>query len=67
VCWPATLTAGTGVVLAGQSGVALGSEEERARLFAAASCILLFGRRSWPTWPGPNGWPRGPGRSTTRS
>lgn len=39
---PATLTAGTGIVLAGQSGVALGSEEERARLFAAASCILLF-------------------------
>jgi hypothetical protein len=31
-----------GVVLAGQSSVALGSEEERARLLAAASCILLF-------------------------
>ena len=39
---PATLTAGTGVVLAGQSSVALGSEEKRARLLAAASCILLF-------------------------
>jgi hypothetical protein len=37
---PATLTAGTGVVLAGQSSIALGSEEERARLLAAASCIL---------------------------
>ena len=37
---PATLTAGTGVVLAGQSSVALGSEEERDRLLAAASCIL---------------------------
>jgi hypothetical protein len=30
------------VVLAGQSAVALGSEEERARLLAAASAILLF-------------------------
>jgi hypothetical protein len=39
---PATPTAGTGVVLAGQSSVALGSEEEHARLLAAASCILLF-------------------------
>jgi hypothetical protein len=28
--------------LAGQSAVALGSEEERARLLAAASVILLF-------------------------
>jgi hypothetical protein len=34
--------AGAGVVLAGQSAVALGSEEERARLLAAASAILLF-------------------------
>jgi hypothetical protein len=34
--------AGAGVVLAGQSAVALGNEEERARLLAAASCILLF-------------------------
>jgi hypothetical protein len=34
--------AGAGVVLAGQSSVALGSEEERARLLAAASAILLF-------------------------
>jgi hypothetical protein len=34
--------AGAGVVLAGQSSVALGNEEERARLLAAASCILLF-------------------------
>jgi hypothetical protein len=34
--------AGAGVILAGQSAVALGNEEERARLLAAASCILLF-------------------------
>ena len=34
--------ANAGVVLAGQSAVALGNEEERARLLAAASCILLF-------------------------
>ena len=34
--------AGAGVILAGQSAVALGSEEERARLLAAASAILLF-------------------------
>jgi hypothetical protein len=34
--------AGAGVVLAGQSAVALGNEEERARLLAAASAILLF-------------------------
>jgi hypothetical protein len=34
--------AGAGVVLAAQSSVALGDESERARLMAAASCILLF-------------------------
>jgi hypothetical protein len=34
--------AGAGVTLSGQSAVALGSEEERARLLAAASAILLF-------------------------
>jgi hypothetical protein len=34
--------AGAGVVLAAQSAVALGDEQERARLMAAASCILLF-------------------------
>jgi hypothetical protein len=34
--------AGAGVILAAQSAVALGSEEERARLLAAASAILLF-------------------------
>jgi hypothetical protein len=34
--------ANAGVVLAGQSSVALGNEEERARLLAAASAILLF-------------------------
>jgi hypothetical protein len=34
--------AGAGVTLSGQSSVALGSEEERARLLAAASAILLF-------------------------
>lgn len=34
--------AGAGVILAGQSAVALGNEEERARLLAAASAILLF-------------------------
>jgi hypothetical protein len=34
--------ANAGVVLAGQSAVALGNEEERARLLAAASAILLF-------------------------
>jgi hypothetical protein len=43
----ATLTAGTGVVLAGQSSVALDGEDERARL--AASCCS--GRRSRPSWP----------------
>jgi hypothetical protein len=34
--------AGAGVILAAQSAVALGNEEERARLLAAASAILLF-------------------------
>jgi hypothetical protein len=34
--------AGAGVTLSGQSSVALGNEEERARLLAAASAILLF-------------------------
>jgi hypothetical protein len=34
--------AGAGVTLSGQSSAALGSEEERARLLAAASAILLF-------------------------
>jgi hypothetical protein len=34
--------AGAGVILAGQSAVALGNEEERARLLAAASAIILF-------------------------
>jgi hypothetical protein len=34
--------AGAGVTLSGQSAVALGNEEERARLLAAASAILLF-------------------------
>jgi hypothetical protein len=34
--------AGTGVTLSGQSSAALGSDEERARLLAAASVILLF-------------------------
>jgi hypothetical protein len=34
--------ANAGVILAGQSTVALGNEEERARLLAAASAILLF-------------------------
>jgi hypothetical protein len=67
---PATLTAGTGIVLAGQSGVALGSEEERVRLFAAASCILLF-RTPQPAelaaLAGTERVAEGPGRSTTRS
>jgi hypothetical protein len=62
--------AGTGVTLSGPSSAALGSEEERARLLAAASAILLF-RTPQPSelaaWPGPSGWPRGPGRSTARS
>ena len=34
--------AGTGVTLSGQSSAALGTEDERARLLAAASAILLF-------------------------
>jgi hypothetical protein len=34
--------AGTGVVLAGQSAVALGDEDERARLLAAASAQIVF-------------------------
>jgi hypothetical protein len=34
--------AGTGVVLAGQSAVALGDEDERARLLAAASAQIIF-------------------------
>jgi hypothetical protein len=34
--------AGTGVVLAGQSAVALGNEDERARLLAAASAQIVF-------------------------
>jgi hypothetical protein len=34
---------GAGVTLSGQSSVALGNEEERARLLAAASAALLFG------------------------
>jgi hypothetical protein len=34
--------AGAGVTLSGQSAAALGSEEERARLLAAASAVLLF-------------------------
>jgi hypothetical protein len=38
-----------GVVLAGQSAVALGPEEEQARLLAAASAILPFGPRSRPS------------------
>jgi hypothetical protein len=33
---------GTGVVLAGQSAVALGDEDERARLLAAASTQIVF-------------------------
>jgi hypothetical protein len=62
--------AGAGVTLSGQSSAALGSEEERARLLAAASAILLFRTRnppSWPPWLAPNGSPRGPGRSTARN
>jgi hypothetical protein len=34
--------AGTGVVLAGQSSAALGDEDERARLRAAASAVIAF-------------------------
>jgi len=34
--------AGTGVVLAGQSAVSLGDEDERARLLAAASAQIIF-------------------------
>jgi hypothetical protein len=34
--------AGTGVVLAAQSAVALGDEDERARLLAAASAVIAF-------------------------
>jgi hypothetical protein len=34
--------AGTGVVLSGQSAVALGDEDERARLLAAASAQIVF-------------------------
>jgi hypothetical protein len=34
--------AGTGVVLAAQSAVALGDEDERARLLAAASAVVAF-------------------------
>jgi hypothetical protein len=34
--------AGTGVVLAAQSSVALGDEDERARLLAAASAVIAF-------------------------
>ena len=34
--------AGTGVVLAGQSAVSLGDEDERARLLAAASAQIVF-------------------------
>ena len=34
--------AGTGVVLAGQSSAALGDEDERARLLAAASAVIAF-------------------------
>jgi hypothetical protein len=34
--------AGAGVTLSGQSAIALGNEEERARLLAAAAAILLF-------------------------
>jgi hypothetical protein len=34
--------AGAGVTLSGQSSAALGTEEDRARLLAAASAILLF-------------------------
>jgi hypothetical protein len=32
----------TGVTLSGQSSAALGTEDERARLLAVASAILLF-------------------------
>jgi hypothetical protein len=59
-----------GVVLAGQSAVALGSEEERARLLAAASAILLF-RTPQPSelaaLAGTERVAEGPGRSTARS
>jgi hypothetical protein len=34
--------AGTGVILAGQSSAALGDEDERARLLAAASAVIAF-------------------------
>jgi len=34
--------AGTGVVLAAQSSIALGDEDERARLLAAASAVIAF-------------------------
>jgi hypothetical protein len=62
--------AGAGVVLAAQSAVALGNEEERARLLAAASAILLFRTRSppsWPPWPVLSGSPKAPGGSPTPS
>jgi hypothetical protein len=49
----------TGVTLSGQSSAALGTEDERARLLAIASAILLFCTpqpRNWPPSPGPSGW-----------
>lgn len=43
--------AGTGVVLAGQSAIALGDEDDRARLLAAASAQIVFRTRCQPSWP----------------
>ena len=58
--------AGTGVVLSGQSAVALGDEDDRARLLAAANAQIVF-RTPQPAElaalaGSPSGSPRPPGR-----